>query len=370
MATLRLPILDRYMLAELAGPFGFGLAAFTMIIAANQILNLGRLVSNDHAPVLTAVALFVWQLPSEIVLVIPMACLLGTLLAMQRLSGDSEIIAMKAAGIGFIRIIAPLLVAGVVISVLMYALQEGLVPYANARVTAIENAAIDHTSAFNRDLTVFAPLPGGGRQVTIATAYEPHSQALLHVTLVQYDRNNVPTQIVFADRAEFFADRWTLQNSSVYRFNPDGTTVSEPAVPEQQVRIGENPTDIMKRISNDDPETMSRAQIAAIIRTGQLTENELRKYVTTYQEKLAQPLACFVFILIAIPFGMRALRGGGNTSLGFGLAVLIIFVYYVVMTICSYISEAYLPLAWLWAWMPNIIFTAIGAQRLREVAAT
>lgn len=356
------------MLSELGGPFGFGLAAFTMIIAANQILNLGRLVSNDRVSLFTVVGLFFWQLPSEIVLVIPMACLLGTLLAMQRLSSESEITAMKAAGIGFLRIVAPLLGAGILISFLMYALQEGLVPYANARVTEIENVAINHTSAFSRDLTVVAPLPGGGRQVTIAAGYDPNSAALLHVTLVQYDRNHVPTQIVFADRAEFLADRWTLENSSVYRFNPDGTTVAEPSVAEQQVQIGENPTDIVKRISNDDPESMSRSQIASIVRTGQLTENELRKYVTTYQEKLAQPLACFVFILIAIPFGVGALRGGGNVSIGFGLAVLIIFVYYIVMTVCSYIGEAFLPLAWLWAWMPNIIFTGIGLSRIRKVA--
>ena len=96
-------------------------------------------------------------------------------------------------------------------------------PYANDQLTEIENIVINHVSAFNRDLTVSAPLPGGGRQVTIATAYEPNSRALLHVTLIQYDNHNQPRQIVFADRAEFTADKWTLQNSSVYRFNPDGT---------------------------------------------------------------------------------------------------------------------------------------------------
>ena len=59
--------------------------------------------------------------------------------------------------------------------------------------------------------------------MTIATAYEPNSRALLHVTLIQYDNRNQPRQIVFADRAEFSADKWVLENSSVYRFNPDGT---------------------------------------------------------------------------------------------------------------------------------------------------
>jgi lipopolysaccharide export system permease protein len=357
------------MLSELSGPFLFGVAAFTLIFAATEILNIGKLVSSEHAPLWAALLVFCWSLPADVVLVIPMALLLGTLLAVQRLSGESEITALKAAGVTFARIVAPLLAVGIVMSFVTYLLQEHVVPYANDQLIEIENSVINHVSAFNRDLTVSAPLPGGGRQVTIATAYEPNSRALLHVTLIQYDNHNDPRQIIFADRAEFAVDKWTLQNSSVYRFNPDGTTLSEPGVPRQEVEIGERPTDLTKRMSNDDPENMSRSQIAELVQSGQLTETEQRKYVTTYQEKLARPFACFVFMLIAIPFGLRSIRTSGSASLGFGVSLAIVFVYYVVMTICSFAAEAIVSLAALWAWVPNILFTAIGLSRLRRAAS-
>lgn len=366
---LRPTILDRYLLEELAGPFGFGLSAFTLIFAATEILNIGRLVSTEHAPLWGAIEVFLWNLPGEVVLVIPMALLLGTLLTMQRLSGESEITAMKAGGINVVRIVAPLLAAGLVMSVVTFVLQEIVVPYAAKQVTAITSSVITHTSAFSQDLTVSAPLPGGGRQITIATSYEPHTRALLHVTLVQYDRANQPTQVVFADRADFTADKWTLDNVSLYRFNPDGTILTEPHLTQQQVELGENPSDIVKRLSQNDPEVMSRKTIAEIVKSGQLTPVELRRYVTTYQEKLARPFACFVFTLLAVPFGIRVARSGGSASLGFGLAVAIVFVYYIVMTIFSYVGEAFLGLAPITAWMPNIIFTAIGAMRLRRAAS-
>jgi lipopolysaccharide export system permease protein len=365
---MKFTILDRYMLTELGGPFAFGLAAFMLIFAATEILNIGKMVSSEHAPLWAALLVFLWSLPADVVLVIPMALLLGTLLSVQRLSGESELVAMKAAGITFARIVAPLLAVGIVLSFVTLFLQERVVPYANDQMIMIENNIINHVSAFNRDLTVSAPLPGGGRQVTIATAYEPHSRALLHVTLIQYDNHNVARQIAFADRAEFTANKWTLQNSSVYRFNPDGTTLAEPRIAEQEVEIGENPTDLVKRMSNDDPENLSRSEIAEMVRSNQLTPTEYRKYVTTYQEKLARPFACFVFILIAIPLGLRSIRSSGSTSLGFGLSLAIVFVYYVVMTICSFIAEAFVALAALWAWMPNILFTAIGLVRLRRAA--
>ena len=369
LRRLRLTILDRYMLVELAGPAAFGLSAFTMIFAATQILAIGRELADTHAPLWAAIEAFIWQLPSVVVLVIPMALLLGTLLAIQRLSGDSEIMAMKAGGITFIRIIAPVLAAGLVLSFVTLFLQEEIVPYAQSQFTRIQDDVINHSSVFNRDLTVAAPLPGGGRQITMALGYEPHTQALLHVTLVQYDRHGVQTRVVFADRAVFLADRWTLDDVSTYAFNPDGTVTVAPKTPTLQVEIGESPTEIVKRMQLDNPEDMSRAQIAEIIRSGQLTQNELRKHVATYQEKLARPFACFVFTLIAIPFGISSVRGGGSTSIGFGLAVALIFVYYVVSTVFSYIGEAMLPLAAPAAWMPNLIFTYIGVVRLRKAAS-
>jgi lipopolysaccharide export system permease protein len=365
----RLSILDRYMLTELSGPFVFGLSAFTLIFAATQLLAIGRMVSSEHIPLWAAIEIFLWGLPGYMGLVIPMALLLGTLLAIQRLSGESELTAMKAGGISFTRMTIPLLAAGLVMSLVTFVITEFVAPFAADQVAGIEDQVLNRISAFNRDLTVSAPLPGGGKQITVATSYEKHTQALLHVTLIQYDRNDVPTQIIFADRADFAADQWRLENASLYRFNPDGTLISEPRVAQQEVELGEKPTDIVKRLSQNDPENLSRAEIADIVRSGQLTQTELRKYVTTYQEKLAQPFACFVFVLIAIPYGMRAARSGGGTSVGFGLAVLIVFVYYIVLTVFSFVSEAFIGLAPLWAWVPNIIFTAIGVARLRRAAA-
>jgi lipopolysaccharide export system permease protein len=368
--ALRLTIMDRYMLSELAGPFLFGLSAFTLIFAATQIIAIGRIVSETHAPLWAAIEVFLWQLPGIFVLAIPMALLLGTLLAIQRLSGESEITAMKAGGVSFFRIVMPMLVAGFVMSFVTLFLQERAVPFAREEANVIQNTVINQTSAFASSLNVSAPLPGGGTQTTFARACGTNScNALIGVTLVQYDRAGNPSRIIIADRAVFQAQKWTLDNARIYQLDGNGGTVANSSMtPTLQVELGENPTEIAKRAVNNNPDDMNRAQIAEIIRTGQLSASELKKYTMVYQQKLAMPFACFVFTLLAVPYGIRSIRGGPSTSLGFGLAVLIVFVYYIVQTIFSYIGEAYLPLAFLAAWMPNIIFTIIGARRLYRAA--
>lgn len=369
MSRLRLTILDRYMLSELSGPFLFGLSAFTLIIAAAQIVNIGRILSETHAPLWAAIEAFLWQLPPTMVMAIPMALLLGTLLAIQRLSGESEITAMKAGGITFMRIVAPVLAAGLIISFVTLLLQERVVPYASEQFRVIQNTIINRGAAFASSLNISAPLPGGGSQMTFARACAQNCEALLGVTMVQYDRGGNATRIILADRAVFGAQRWTLDNARIYQFQAGGEGVTtSSSTPTLQVELGENPTEMVKRAANNNPEDMNRAQIAQLIRSGQLSASELKKYTMVYQEKLATPFACFVFTLLAVPYGIRNIRGGGSTSLGFGLAVLIVFIYYIVSTIFQYIGEAYLPLAFLAAWMPNIVFTTIGARRLYRAA--
>jgi lipopolysaccharide export system permease protein len=362
-------ILDRYLVSELAGPFVFGLSAFTLIFVATQILVLGRLVSEEHAPLWAAVEYFLWSMPQFLLLTIPMAMLLGTLLAMQRLSGESEITALKAGGISLGRIVAPLLVVGLAISLLTLLLQEGFVPLANDRATYIQQAVIEHVSPALSNLTAVSPLPGGGKQVTIAGAFDVETKGLLNVTVIRYDAHQTPQDIIFADRATYDPPTWTFQNAKTYRFSPDGTIVTETS-PTLAVDIGERPNQIANQaLQINNPEQLSRAEIKAQLATNTLSPQQQRLFTSTYAAKLARPFTAFVFTLIAVPFGLRPVRGGG-AGLGFGLAVAIVFVYYVVSTFFLTVGSAALWLAGPAAWTPNLLFTVIGAALLRRASRT
>ena len=360
-------ILDRYLIAELGGPSLFGLSAFTLIFVATQILAIGRLVSEEHAPLWAAVEYFLWDMPAYLLLVIPMAMLLGTLLAMQRLSSESEITAMKAGGISLSRIVAPLLIVGFVVSLVALAVQELFVPFANDKAAYVKQQAIEHGSPASSNLQAVTPIPGGGKQVTIAAGLDLETQTLLNVTVIRYDAKQKPQDLIVADRARYVAPTWTFENSTTYHFNPDGSTFTQTA-PQMIVDIGERPNQIAKQsLQIADPEQLSRAEIKARLDSGQLAPQQQRSFSATYASKLARPFAAFVFTLIAVPFGLRPVRGGG-TGLGFGLAVAIVFVYYVISTIFLSIGSAATWLAGPAAWASNLLFTVIGASLLRRAS--
>jgi lipopolysaccharide export system permease protein len=306
-------------------------------------------------------------MPQFIVLAIPMAMLLGTLLAMQRLSSESEVTAMKAGGISLGRIVAPLLILGLGVSLVSLLLQEIVVPLANDQASYVRQAAIEHASPALANLQAVTPLPGGGKQVTIAGAFDVQTQGLLNVTVIRYDNKEQPQEIIFADRARYTAPQWSFTDARIYRFN--GPEVATESAPQLNVDIGERPNQIANpSLQINDPSQLSRAEIHNRIRSGQLSPSQVRHWTAIYAEKLATPFSAFVFTLIAVPFGLRPVRGGG-TGLGFGLAVVIVFVYYVVSTVFVTIGGLATWLAGPAAWAPNVIFTAFGLRMLRRASA-
>ncbi len=348
-------IMDRYLVAELQGPFLFGLSAFTLIFVATQILAIGRLVSEEHAPLWAAVEYFLFQMPYYLLLVIPMAMLLGTLLAMQRLSGESEITALKAGGISLSRIVAPLA-------------QELVVPFANDKAAFVRQSVIEHASGALSNLSAVTALPGGGKQVTIASAFDVQTQALLNVTVIRYDAQQKPQEFIIADRATYVAPTWTFENAKTYHFSPDGSTAVSTFPQGLTVDVGERPNQIAKGSLNiTNPEDLSRAEIKERLDSGQLSPQQQRLFTASYAAKLARPFSAFVFTLIAVSFGLRAVRGGG-TGLGFGIAIAIVFIYYVVSTVFLTVGSLETWLAGPAAWTTNLVFTVIGATLLRRAS--
>jgi lipopolysaccharide export system permease protein len=369
LQPLRVTILDRYFVAELGGPALFGAAAFTLIFVATQFLAIGKLVSQQHVPVLVAIEYFLWEMPAYLLLVVPMAMLFGTLLSTGRLSSESEITALKAGGISLLRMFVPLAVVGLIVSLCSLVVQEALVPLANDRAAYLRESAIEHLSPASSSLSAVTSLPGGGKQVTIAGGLDAAEQTLLNVTVLRYDAKQNLDEMIVSKRARYEPPTWTFEDATTYHFNGGdvGETMTTPGT--LSVDIGERPNEIAKRsLQANDPENLSRSEIKNALDTATLSDPQRRLFSATYAAKLARPFTAFVFVLFAFPLGMRRIRGGG-AALGFGLALAIVFVYYVITTLALAIGSLALPLAGIAAWTPNALFSLIGLWLLRRASA-
>src|SRR4030066_1712197 len=97
-----------YVLKETLPIFFIGLMTFTIILLMDKILKLIELVVNRGGSLYNILMLFVFISPSFLIITIPVAVLLGTLLTFGRLSSDSEITAFKASGMSLYQLFFPI----------------------------------------------------------------------------------------------------------------------------------------------------------------------------------------------------------------------------------------------------------------------
>src|ERR1700675_3641522 len=130
------PTLRRYFLREVAVPFGFGIGIFTFILLIARMLKLVELVVNRGVSLLEIGKLFAYILPTFLEVTVPMALLLAVLLAVGRLSADSEIVALRTSGISVYQMMVPIAVFTVAVYVANTFLAVYARPWGNGRLKA------------------------------------------------------------------------------------------------------------------------------------------------------------------------------------------------------------------------------------------
>ena len=119
--------LDNYVLREMIAPFAFGVAAFvTMLVSVDLLYDALKLIIRQGYPPGIVARAFLYRLPQTIALTLPMATMFSTLMAIGRLSGDGEVVALRAGGISLLRVAAPVLCAGLVVSPHGHHVRRGL----------------------------------------------------------------------------------------------------------------------------------------------------------------------------------------------------------------------------------------------------
>ena len=104
--------ITKYIILETIGPFLAGILFFTFVFVIQLLPELIRLIMNNGAPLLMSLETFVYMLPFNIAITIPMSILMASIIGYGRLSSDNEIIVMRALGFPHMRIYMPIIILG------------------------------------------------------------------------------------------------------------------------------------------------------------------------------------------------------------------------------------------------------------------
>ncbi|HVS14467.1 MAG TPA: LPS export ABC transporter permease LptG [Thermoanaerobaculia bacterium] len=366
-------ILDRYIFREILGPLTLGLMVFTFLLLIDVLFDLAEVIIRRDVPALVVGKLLLLNLPHIVVLTIPMSLLFGILIAVGRLSADSELIAMRASGMSLFQLYRPVLVLSALLATANCLLMVYLLPWGNRAEQELEMAiftqsvskevkpGVFYEELENRVLYVFAQPANDERWngVFLAEAIpgREHEVTVAKYGSIQVDPGTDRALLRLEDSTHLQIDLDHPDRGTTRRHQTLALALKDQLLANRQARQLSKTERILSLpelfewASDPDrsPETRRRARV------------EIHK-------KLAIPAACLVFGLFAVPLGFNNRRGGRSS--GFAVSILVILVYYVIQTNGENAAAQGRLAPWASMWLPNILFTVVGlfllARRNRD----
>lgn len=361
-------LLDRYVVREILGYFVFGVTAFTLVIlAADALLRAARYLMDERANVWLVARFIMASLPAPLAWSFPIAALLSCLMAFGRLSGDSEIVAMKAGGISLYRIAAPGLVLMLVLACTDWYLTDRIVPQANYdshTVILRQLTRQEDDSIAIKDFNLKDTFADGTERMVVARGFNVE-KGMLDGLSIMFFRKEHRVRYVRADYAEFTESGWVMHHVKTEDYDERGEVASATASDSMLLPQVDSPQKLRDRPRGKDemtrPMLLTKVRIELAFHEGKVTR-KVNSYLVEYHRRLALPFSCLVFGLFGIPLALQPQRA--SKSIGPGLCVLFIFVYYVLMSLCNTLGENGVLSPLVASWLPNGVFGGVGAWLL------
>lgn len=303
---------------------------------------------------------YFFNLPEYIQWAFPMAGLIAAVFTVHAMTSHREIVAAKAGGISFHRLVLPIFVIGAILTGAAL-LTTDLVPLSKREATAILEAR--NTGREWRSDFVYQAEDGLVLAVQRLETVRPRMSGIgLHHPARGDDSVVVHAK---ASQAVWNPERggWLFEDGEYRRIWPDGV---ESATRFQRMRIPslvERPEQLMDEVLEADELTYDELERQAqIVERGGGKSGELR---TKKEQKLAIPVATFVIILLGAPLATSSRRGGAAFGVGISLGTTIAYVLLLKVT-GAFGAAGILPPIWA-AWLPNILFAAAGLTLLARV---
>ncbi|MBQ7155543.1 MAG: LptF/LptG family permease [Synergistaceae bacterium] len=351
--------LNRLILGSCAGPFVFGILIFVLIFVAGDLLfQAAKLIIEQGIAFGVVARLFLYRLPEVVIMTVPMSSLLSTLLGMSTLNGGSELIALKSLGIPFRRILRPILFASVLISIIALGFNETFVPFASIAADRLMKYEIMKNQAAAVQEKVFLREEEGGqlKRVLYIDELDPNEGRMSGIMMHEFDDGHLATTL-HARSGMWLNSQWWIEDGRIYSISRDGEVSLLLRFERQRLAIRLSPEQLQR--STRKPSNMSAHELWSYITQAGNAGTDLSKLWVMFHLKLAVPWACVIMAVLGAGFGASR-RGRSGGGVGFGISVVMVFAYYVVMSLCRALGESGNIPAVLAGWGPNCVFLVIA----------
>lgn len=342
LSKIELPfkIFDRYITTQVLAATLVCILLFVVIwIAPETLLKITkRTMAGIYTPIV-GLQLLVNEIPKIIGKALPVGLLLGTLFTFDKLSKDSELTILRSIGIKFWRIVYPIIVLSVFISVLCFSLYNTLIPYSEKNINALKHESFDthfvYTVKANQDQL---------QKIIVVPKYYKHMISrplILNFDSSQYQDTSVLSSIFQADYAVYNKDSWVIYNVKKYELTKDGVFKSISNTDKIEVLEGEKANiafKIMNYSTKRDRE-LNNAEITEYIKLlkSENLKDEYRFMLNKYLQRYFHSAICILFAIIGCILGFS--RPREQKLVNFVIGIGIVFAYYITLPFFDMCAE-------------------------------
>ncbi|HOW35115.1 MAG TPA: LptF/LptG family permease [Candidatus Omnitrophota bacterium] len=358
-------ILDRYITRSIIITFFTTILVFScMYVLIDAASNLDEII-RAKVPTRIMVQYYLSFIPIIIVQTASIACLIATLLTFGTLNLHNEIIALRSCGMSFWRIAKPALYFGLLVSVVIFWVNEQFVPQATAISTQIRNENIVVEADTNKkkkekikNLTFY----GLKNRLYFIDSFDPNNFELEGITVIGRDNNQNIKEKIVAFKGQWTGIAWKFLNAHVTTFETaDVGAPGEIKYYEQKLMdIKENPQDFMRQ--RLDVNSMNIRQLYEYITrfSSSGAVKALNSLRVDLHQKIAFPVGNIVILLVGLPLAMMTGRRKAFTFTALGIGIVVGFLFQVLNAVGLALGKGgWLPPI-LSAWLTPIIFLGVA----------
>jgi len=362
-------IINIYIFREMIPNFTTSLIVFTFLVLAGRILKLTEWMVNHGTDISQVLLIIVYTIPYVLFFTLPMATLLGSLIAFSRLNEDNEIIALKSSGISLCQIMPPVVTFSIISYLFASFIAIYLIPISNYSMAKVlfEIARLNTSigikqGVFNDNIPNI---------VLYANHISPHDQTMEGVFIFD-ERDPVLSNTIIAQQGRISSNpkqmslNLHLLDGSVFMVSKD--LDSSRLIRFKTYDLNIELSAIMSKFSSlrKGRKEMSISELRRYIKENKKGTVRHNKAAIELQRKFSIPFACLLLGLIGLPLGL--MKGAKGRSWGIALSIAVFMVYYILLFVSDSLGETGTLNPVVAMWIPNMVLGAATFILFRRAA--
>jgi lipopolysaccharide export system permease protein len=354
-------IINRYVLRELFTPFSLNLLFFTFVFLLAEILKTTNMIVNYRIGLLTVLQMMAFTVPYFLVFVIPMSVMMAVLLTFLRMSGDNEIIALKAGGISVYQVL-PAVLAFCLLGTLLTGVMIGYgMPLGRTAFRQLTmEVARSHIDLGLKERTFTDAFRG---VMLYVNGIDPRKRELIDV-FIRDERDPERAATIVAPRGRLFSDpenfRFQLRlfDGQINQVDMDEATVNNATFETYDIRLDLREAAAAVGGGPKHEKEMRLGELREFLDSAEEKNERYFEVLVEFHRKFALPFACLALGLLAVPLGTQS--RSAKTAFGLGLGLFLFLLYYLMLSAGLVFGEqgVYPPIIGMW--LPNLVTGGLG----------